>query len=90
MKLEIGIGRDQDREAFTFSGVEQLSVLQMRPPTLERRGDFMLPKRLAQGRRGTLVEENAHLGGSQGAPLCVVQYRAYLFEGHAGEPLDEL
>ena len=39
---------------------------------------------------GTLVEQNAHLDGSQGALLCVFQDSANLFQSHAGEPLDEL
>jgi hypothetical protein len=50
----------------------------------------MLPKRIAQRDRGTLVEQDAHLDRSQGAPLRVLQHSAYLLESHTGEPLDEL
>jgi len=39
---------------------------------------------------GTLVEQNAHLGGSHGALFCVLQDSADLFESHAGKPLHEL
>jgi hypothetical protein len=50
----------------------------------------MLPKGIAQRDRSTLVEQDAHLGRSQGALLRVLQDSAYLLESHAGEPLDEL
>src|SRR6266545_1485767 len=53
-------------------------------------GDFVLRQRLAQGRRGTLVEQNAHSGGSQRAPYSVLQNGTDLFNGHAGKPLHEL
>jgi hypothetical protein len=50
----------------------------------------MLPKEMAQRDRGALVEQDAHLGRSQSAPLCVLQNCADLLQGHAGKPLDEL
>ncbi len=50
----------------------------------------MLPKGLAQRDRGTLVEQDAHLSRSQGAPLRVLQDGAHLLKGDAGEPFDEL
>lgn len=50
----------------------------------------MLLQGIPQRDRSTLVEQNAHLGRSQGAPLCVLQDSAHLLESHAGEPFDEL
>jgi hypothetical protein len=50
----------------------------------------MLRKRIAQRDRGALVEQYAHLGRSQRAPLRVLQDGADLFECDAWEPLNEL
>jgi hypothetical protein len=50
----------------------------------------MLLQGIPQRDGGTLVEQNAHLGRSQGALLCVLQDSADLFQSHAREPLDEL
>src|SRR2546425_1799329 len=53
-------------------------------------GDFVLCQRLAQGRRSTLIEQNAHSGWSQRAPCGVLQDGTDLLVGHAGKPLHEL
>lgn len=50
----------------------------------------MLRKRIAQRDRGALVEQDAHLGRSQGARLCMLQDGARLFQCDAWEPLNEL
>ncbi len=50
----------------------------------------MLRKRIAQRDRGALVEQYAHSGRSQRAPLRMLQDGAHLFEGDTWEPLNEL
>ena len=50
----------------------------------------MLRKRIAKRDRGTLVEEHAHSGGSQRAPLRMLQDGAHLFRSNTREPLNEL
>jgi len=50
----------------------------------------MLRKRITQRGGGALVEQYAHLGGSQRAPLRVLQDGAHLFERDPWKPLNEL
>ena len=50
----------------------------------------MLLQGIPQRDGGTLVEQNSHLGRSQGALLRVLQNSADLFKSHPREPLDEL
>lgn len=50
----------------------------------------MLLQGIPQRDGGALVEQNAHLGGSQGALLRVLQDSADLFQSHARKPLDKL
>jgi hypothetical protein len=49
----------------------------------------MLRKRIAQRDRGALVEQYAHSGRSQRAPLRMLQDGAHLFECDTREPLNE-
>ena len=87
---EARVGRNQECKAFALSRVQQLAVLQRRPAALIGSGDFVLRQPIPQWNGSTLVEQDAHLRGSQGAPCGVLEDRSYLCEGDARKPLDEL
>lgn len=90
LELELRVGREEDCKAFALSSVEQFAIPELRPAAFERGGNLVLPKKIPQRDRGALVEEDAHSGRSQRAPLRMLQYGAHLLEGDAGEPVDEL
>lgn len=45
---------------------------------------------MAERVRGALVEQYAHLDGSQSTPCSMIENGANLFKGDAGKPFDEL
>ena len=50
----------------------------------------MLRQQQPEWRRSTLVEQYAYLGRSQSAARRMLQYGAYLLNGDAGKPFNEL
>ena len=58
------IDSDQDIEA-PCHGIEEISVVQVRPTHFRSRKYFMLGKALAQSSRHTGVEQDSHLSGAR-------------------------
>ena len=87
---EIGVGRHESSEAITFCRIEQLTVLELRPPALVGGSDLVLRQELTQGCRSALIEQNAHLRWGERAPRSMFQHGANLFNSDAREPLDKL
>ena len=86
------IGGDEDFKSFLLCCCQQFAVFQRVPAALKDGFHLMRIKRLAQGYRRSLVEEDAHssdLGRGQ-AFRCVVKHRPHLLCGDTREPLDEL
>ena len=84
------IGGDENLEAFAFSGIEEFTVLELRPTAFVRRRNLMRPQRFAQRNRCALIEQYAHLGRSQSTPRSVFQHGANLVQRHPGEQIDKL
>ncbi len=61
---EMPIGRYKNTEAFSLLRVKQVAILQGRPVELVSSRDSMLPQRIPQGNRRTLIEHYAHSSGS--------------------------
>ena len=73
-----------------FGRVEQVAVRQRIPASLECCGNVVRGQQLSQRDRGTLIEENSHSGGGQGASSSVLQDCSDLFERDPGEPFHEV
>lgn len=73
-----------------FGGFEKLAIFQRGPPELVGGDYFMVGKCVAQRGRCALIEQNAHLGGSQCAAGGMLQDCAHLLRGHTREPFHEL
>jgi len=70
--LEMGVSGNELVEAILLGSVEELAVLQLRPPFFVGRGNFVPCERGAEGYRHALIEEYAHLCVGQGAARSMV------------------
>lgn len=87
---QVLISGNQNLEAVFLSGVNQLTILQLRPAALEGGGDFMLREKLTQRDWRALIEKDPHLSRSQSAARRMLKYSTGLLKGNTGEPFQKL
>jgi hypothetical protein len=89
---KILVRRDQDLKPHRFGHLDELSILQLAPPTFERRFDDVPVEGAAEGGRCPLIEEEFQTasGRNRQALACVLQNGINLSSSDSGEPLQKV
>ena len=88
--LEVLVRGDKDLEPCFFSRGNEFPILKLRPALFVRGCHFMTCQRVAQWRRGALIEKNLHSDGFEGAASGVHENGSRLLHGDARKPFDKV